>query len=44
MATRIRAGFAKRLLVTSMACVTVWEIAADKSLEAAELSAFLIER
>jgi hypothetical protein len=33
---------AKRLL--SMACVTVWEIAADISLEAAELRAFLIER
>jgi hypothetical protein len=36
-------AIAKRLLVTSMACVTVWEIAADKSLEAAELRAFLIK-
>ena len=34
---------AKRLLVASMACVTVWAIAADKSKEAAELRAFLIK-
>jgi hypothetical protein len=34
---------AKRLLVTSMACVTVWAIAADKSQEAAELRVFLIK-
>ena len=35
-------AIAKRLLVASMACVTVWAIAADKSREAAELRAFLI--
>lgn len=33
----------KRLLVTSMACVTVWQLAADQSPEAAELRAFLIK-
>lgn len=36
-------AIAKRLLVASMACVTVWAIAADKSTEAAELRAFLIK-
>lgn len=36
-------AIAKRLLVASMACVTVWEIATDKSTEAAELRAFLIK-
>lgn len=36
-------AIAKRLLVTSMACVTVWEIAADKSEEGAELRQFLIK-
>lgn len=36
-------AIAKRLLVASMACVTVWAIAADKSKEAAELRAFLIK-
>jgi len=36
-------AIAKRLLVASMACVTVWAIAADKSREAAELRAFLIK-
>ena len=35
-------AIAKRLLVASMACVTVWSIAADKSKEAAELKLFLI--
>ena len=37
------AAIAKRLLVVSMACVTVWAIAADKSKEAAELRVFLIK-
>ncbi len=36
-------AIAKRLLVASMACVTVWEIAADNSPEAAELRTFLIK-
>lgn len=36
-------AIAKRLLVASMACVTVWAIAADKSKEAAELRLFLIK-
>lgn len=36
-------AIAKRLLVASMACVTVWEIAADTSQEAAELRTFLIK-
>jgi hypothetical protein len=36
-------AIAKRLLVASMACVTVWAIAADKSEAAAELRAFLIK-
>ena len=36
-------AIAKRLLVASMACVTVWAIAADKSAEATELRAFLIK-
>jgi len=36
-------AIAKRLLVASMACVTVWAIAADKSKEAAELRAFLVK-
>lgn len=36
-------AIAKRLLVASMACVTVWAIAADKSKEAAELRSFLIK-
>ncbi len=36
-------AIAKRLLVVSMACVTVWEIAADNSSEAAELRTFLIK-
>jgi hypothetical protein len=35
-------AIAKRLLVASMACVTVWEIAADNSPEAAEFRVFLI--
>jgi hypothetical protein len=35
-------AYAKRLL--SMACVTAWGVAADNSLEAAELRVFLIER
>jgi hypothetical protein len=34
---------AKRLLVASVACVTVWAIAADKSTQAAELRAFLVK-
>lgn len=34
---------AKRLLVASMACVTVWAIAADTSPEAVALQAFLIK-
>lgn len=33
----------KRLLVASMACVTVWAIAADNSQNAAELRALLIK-
>ena len=33
----------KRLLVASMACVTVWAMAADQSNEAAELRRFLIK-
>lgn len=36
-------AIAKRLLVASMACVTVWEIAADQSEAAAELRRFLIK-
>lgn len=36
-------AIAKRLLVASMACATVWAIAADKSKEAAELRAFLVK-
>lgn len=36
-------AIAKRLLVASMACVTVWQIAADKSQEADELRGFLIK-
>lgn len=36
-------AIAKRLLVVSMACVTVWQIAADKSQEALELKRFLIK-
>jgi hypothetical protein len=36
-------AIAKRLLVASMACVTVWEIAADNSPETAELRTFLIK-
>jgi len=36
-------AIAKRLLVASMACVTVWEIAADNSPEVAELRTFLIK-
>jgi len=36
-------AIAKRLLVASMACVTVWAIAADKSQEAAELRTFLVK-
>ncbi len=36
-------AIAKRLLVASMACVTVWAIAADKSAEATELRAFLVK-
>ena len=43
LATRIRPAIAKRLLVASMACVTVWAIAADNSKEAAELRAFLVK-
>lgn len=36
-------AIAKRLLVASMACVTVWAIAADKSREAHELRLFLVK-
>ena len=36
-------AIAKRLLVASMACVTVWAIAADNSKEVAELRIFLIK-
>lgn len=36
-------AIAKRLLVASMACVTVWAIAADESPEAQELRTFLIK-
>ena len=36
-------AIAKRLLVASMACVTVWAIAADKSKEGAELRVFLVK-
>lgn len=36
-------AIAKRLLVASMACVTVWAIAADKSEAAAKLRGFLIK-
>ena len=36
-------AIAKRLLVTSMACVTVWAIAADQSEEAIELKEFLVK-
>lgn len=36
-------AIAKRLLVVSMACVTVWAIAADNSQESTELRTFLIK-
>jgi len=36
-------AIAKRLLVGSMACVTVWAIAGDNSKEAAELRVFLVK-
>jgi hypothetical protein len=36
-------AIAKRLLVASMACITVWAIAADKSKEGAELRVFLVK-
>ena len=36
-------AIAKRLLVVSMACVTVWAIAADQSPEAAELRVLLVK-
>lgn len=36
-------AIAKRILVASMACVTVWAIAADESKEATELKLFLIK-
>ena len=36
-------AIAKRLVVASMACVTVWAIAADKSKESVELRAFLVK-
>jgi hypothetical protein len=36
-------AIAKRLLVASMTCVTVWAIAADNSMEAAEWQAFLVK-
>jgi hypothetical protein len=36
-------AIAKHLLVASMACVTVWAIAADNNKEAAELRAFLVK-
>jgi hypothetical protein len=36
-------AIAKRLLVVSMACVVVWEIAAEKGKEAEELRTFLIK-
>jgi hypothetical protein len=36
-------AIAKRLLVASMACGTVWAIAADNNKEAAELRAFLVK-
>lgn len=36
-------AIAKRLLVASMACVTVWAIAADESKEVAELRVFLVK-
>jgi hypothetical protein len=36
-------AIAKRLLVASMACVTVWAIAADTSPQGVELQAFLIK-
>ena len=36
-------AIAKRLLVASMACVTVWAIAADEREEAAELRRFLVK-
>jgi len=36
-------AIAKRLLVASMACVTVWAIAADNSKETAELRVFLVK-
>ena len=36
-------AIARRLMVASMACVTVWEIAADQSEEVAELRRFLIK-
>jgi hypothetical protein len=42
MATGIRAGLCQAL--AQYGVCTVWEIAADKSFEAAELRAFLIER
>jgi Transposase DDE domain len=36
-------AIAKRMLVASMACVTVWAIAADEGVQAAELRAFLVK-
>ena len=36
-------AIAKRLLVASMACVTVWAIAADESVQAEELRVFLVK-
>ena len=36
-------AIAKRLLVASMACVTVWAIAADESQEVVELRGFLVK-
>ena len=36
-------AIAKRLLVVSMACVSVWAIAADNSQESTELRTFLIK-
>ncbi len=43
VATGIGLSSAKRLLVASMACVTVWAIAADESQEVAELRGFLVK-
>lgn len=36
-------AIAKRLLIASMACVTVWAIASDEGQEAAQLRAFLVK-